>query len=362
MKKTNVGVSMLSLVLGSAAFADAGDDCVAIGAITPPAWKLTVENDVLGLDNWLNKNDDRNYTMGVLLSTYGEGSRSGVTAKGLAVIDRLWSLDKRPGQVCSYAQTDYGVSAFTPNDLEDPNPIFGDRPYASLMMISSFKTRVFENRATRTKLAVGILGLDVAKAVQRFIHNDLRVSPQDPSGWGNQISDGGEPTALYVYETVRPLTRSENKLVPDGRPFEFSYKYGVNVGYYTNVYAGLAFRFGRFNTPYHAWEPNLTSTIDQVYLATDDGDGQRDFYGFVGYVARVVGYNVLLQGQFRDSNVTFRSSEIERLVHEASVGLTYTRKSGSVYTFAIQQRSAEFDGPFRREHWYGGITFAKAMK
>lgn len=340
----------------------AEDDCIKRNVLSEPKWKLLIENDVLALDSWTGLNDDRNYTMGVIVSTYGDRARNGLMARALATIDGWWSLSDGQSYFCSYAQNDYGVSAFTPNILEQSEPIFGDRPYASLMYVSNLKTRVFENRAVRTRVVAGVLGLDVAKAVQRFLHNQLSISDQDPLGWNNQISEGGEPTGMYVFETVRQFS-SPGNAPKFGGPIEFSYKYGFNAGYYTNVYGGLGLRFGRINTPYHAWDANAGSIGSQNFLnlGMDGSTTKPEFFGFVAYLARAVGYNVLLQGQFRDSVVKFDSSEIERIVHEVSAGVTYARPSGSVWTFAMQYRSPEFEGPFSREHWFGGITYSKGI-
>jgi hypothetical protein len=86
----------------------------------------------------------------------------------------------------------------------------------------------------------------------------------------------------------------------------------------------------------------------------------RDNYGFLSYKATAVGYNVLLQGQFRDSAHTFSGDEIERLVHWAALGWTYEFSERSKLMYSFNVRSAEFKGPMAREHYWGGLYYTRS--
>ena len=356
MNKANLAILLATLLTFSEA-------ATADDAEGRPKWRIIIENDVLALDSWTGLNDDRNYTMGVLVSSYkdyeGESRFSGALRWFDSVVFPGSSNDDVDLDLYSY---DYGVSAFTPNMLQETQPIQGDRPHACVTLGAKNRIRTYggdDGTARRTKLVVGILGLDICKAVQRFLHNQAGISNQDPIGWSNQISEGGEPTAMYSSEYVNLLSRKPYDT--ECANYEVATNYGYNLGYYTNVFAGISLRAGRVCSPYYAWSANPASyfalEVDEV-----EGDKRpRDHFVFLSYQARVVGYNVLLQGQFRDSVVTFSGSQIENLVHEASAGWTLQRKSRSSFTYALHYRSAEFEGPLAREHWYGSLVYTKAF-
>ena len=69
---------------------------------------------------------------------------------------------------------------------------------------------------------------------------------------------------------------------------------------------------------------------------------------------RIVGYNALLQGQFRDTPVRFNSGQISRAVLEGEAGVSMGFKACSaLLTFA--RRSAEFTFGQIRPHTFGGV-------
>jgi hypothetical protein len=72
---------------------------------------------------------------------------------------------------------------------------------------------------------------------------------------------------------------------------------------------------------------------------------------------RLVGYDALLQGQFRDSQVTVNNEELERLLLEGAVGITKSWRRFQA-TFAINAKSAEIErGSDARDHVWGGLYF-----
>lgn len=82
----------------------------------------------------------------------------------------------------------------------------------------------------------------------------------------------------------------------------------------------------------------------------------RWFGDFAGLrVIRSEAYDALLQGQFRNSEVTVGSDAVARLVWEGAVGVTKSWEDLQL-TFAVNAKSAEaeFDG-VRRSHYWGGL-------
>jgi hypothetical protein len=149
--------------------------------------------------------------------------------------------------------------------------------------------------------------------------------------------------------------------------YDLSSKAGYNIGYYTNIFAGVGFRLGRVCSKFYEWEANPNSHYASVFgaeLASEpsaDPSKSRDHFVFFSYQARLIGYNALLQGQIRDSVVTLSGSEIGRFVNEASAGWVYQMKSLSSLTYALHLRSSEIKGPYSRSHWYGSFVYTRAF-
>lgn len=318
-------------------------------------WSLFFDQDLLTLDSWTDLNDDRNYTMGLGFSFSGEKYSKGYLSGLRNPIDNLFNFDE-PGDthvVENIHSFDYGVTAFTPGDLEDRDTIGGDRPYASLLYFSNAKLRAYnDDSATKSKFTVAILGLDIAKGFQRFVHNQLGLSDEDPLGWSNQISDGGEPTLLYSVDRMHLWKEKQNR---GGLEWDISYSYSGNIGYYTDAAIGGDVRIGKINSPFYAHSANPLSNYNHAVCRRC----KRDFYGFMSYRARLVGYNVLLQGQFRDSEHTLSGSDVENLVHEAALGVAYDYNKNWKFTYALHYKSEEFKGTEERAHWFGGLYLTR---
>ncbi|MBX2822912.1 MAG: lipid A deacylase LpxR family protein, partial [Rhodothermaceae bacterium] len=85
-----------------------------------------------------------------------------------------------------------------------------------------------------------------------------------------------------------------------------------------------------------------------------------EFFIFGGLTGRLVGYNALLQGQFKDSVYTLDANQLNRTILEFQVGpvisfpLSKSRRLGIGYLFS--GRTAEFSGPFERTHSWGSLS------
>jgi hypothetical protein len=263
---------------------------------------------------------------------------------------------------------EFGNVAFTPDLLQASRPIHGDRPYASLLYLDTRRQAIpgsLDPRSAFTsELSIGMLGLEISEHFQRWLHKKLQDSPTEPpfppEGWDNQISDGGELTARYMMRWQgAPLVvpnRVDVQWIGEG-----------NLGYHTNLGAGAAIRLGLIASPWWQFEPAPIAQGELAPSATQYagcGSGLEqifEFFGWAGTMARLWGYNVMLQGQFRDSAVTVDSSDVERLVYDYSVGATAGRCFGHNrhrVSLAYARRSPEFDSRHRRYHSWGGIYYS----
>ncbi|MEM7208833.1 MAG: lipid A deacylase LpxR family protein [Pseudomonadota bacterium] len=310
-----------------------------------------MDQDAIVLDEFTDLNEDRNYTLGLGLSITGGATKNWFPAGWLRSIDKrigIYKLsDSNPLETVH--SFDFGMTAFTPGDLEDEDPIPGDRPHAALIFISASKQTAYnDGHAVKSRLVLGVLGLDVAKDLQRYLHNDVGLSKKDPRGWANQISDGGELTALYAIEGTKLMREKRGGWLD----YDVSFTASGSVGYYTDVAFGGDFRLGRITSPYYAHSANPLSVYNHgncIPCAANDS------YFFASYRARIVLYNALLQGQFRDNPIEFEAGDLDRLLHEAGIGYTYHFTPGYQLTYALNYKSPEFFGEERRSHWWGGL-------
>lgn len=334
------------------------------------------------MDNdWFAKpaNEDRNYSFGLLLSFSGQWVECWPlsTHRLQGRINRLWLTNRETeGRLST---TVFGLSGFTPDDLRRQDPILDDRPYASLLYTTSLQIDVLPAQdgalprvALRSELSWGLLGLPVGEFVQENWHTFLRSlsgnnQPFDPKGWNNQISDGGEPTARYTIERLQLLTSDR-----DGSLYDVTWTTDGSLGYYTNLSTGLTLRLGRITTPFYATNLNPTGFTSLVSTAAAQPHGpatlldrprntRKELYLYGSARARLIGYNVMLQGQFRDSEVTFSSDDIERIIYEGQVGAVWEFRLNHRLIGFLAGRSDEFDGSNARPHYWGGLYWSKSV-
>jgi hypothetical protein len=334
----------------------------------------------LDQDLFAPRNEDRNYTMGLRFAWSGNDARHHTfnTFNALRRMDAIFGLShdvdtERIGHAVAF-----GNSAFTPDELRARRPISDDRPYASLLYASSSVVVVDEGdegAAQGSKLVVGVLGLSISEWVQTKIHVINRSisgddTPYDPKGWGSQISDGGELTAMYQ--------RSWLVRVPVRSPWlDGAASCDASVGYYTGASCGLVGRWGKLEKTNAFWtmledvNPQADSNMllsranDARDLAGTHGPGTpllREWYVLAGVRARFVGYNELLQGGFRESAHTLGQGEIERWVHEISLGLNLTFDRSRRWMFMCTRRSAEHRLAQRRAHQWCGINYYRPLR
>jgi hypothetical protein len=268
-------------------------------------------------------------------------------------------------------------TAFTPQVLDEARPIRDDRPYASVVGVTVRRLAVDARydagergvSVLSTDLTVGALGLDLAKAVQTDLHRELRRrsgrrTPSDPLGWGNQVSDGGEPTLLYrvMYERFLAGDAPSPSAVKHA---QLTWNAQGNLGYYTNVAAGLSGRAGRFLANFWDFNSNPLTGVQQRASAAG-GRRPWEAYAFAGVRGRAVAYNALLQGQFRESAHAFSASQIRRAVGEGEAGaatsLPVFGGSLGVNWTVVAGRTPEFRGPKSRAHAWGAVHVSYASR
>lgn len=338
---------IVSLVLLGSVVSISADELVNSG------WRINVDNDLL-----TGQTTDRDYTGGIAVTLSG----SRVQEYPVSIDSWRAGLDRLLAMPSLYQFTDhlsfhsqqYGMTLFTPDDIETVAPVYDDRPYASLFFLSNTEFTVLPKQdiAYVSRLTVGILGLDAAEDVQAVIH-DLTDSDV-PNGWQNQISSGGEPTAMLSYSIQNNLVSSQDH--------QFKAEYEANLGFITDVNAGLSWRWGRINSSWWEFNPYQSKYVQQAMpvFASQTQAEKNELYLWAGGRLNFRIYNALLQGQFRRSEVTVSSDDMERLVAEVWFGVTGEFARAYFVSLFIRGHTDEFRGQNSRNAAWVGLVFSRA--
>jgi len=309
---------------------------------------FAIDNDALVSDKY-----DHDYSGGLNLTFRGNGvvDQFASLHKPLDWLDRQIGLDQRAGISPNSAQIEYGMYIFTPEDLDKSEPQPDARPYASLVFIASSHDRYQPagEVSWHSNLTLGVLGLDIAGDLQDGIHS--LTDSSNPGGWDNQISDGGEPTARYS------LAR-QHLLYKNGSNLEIKTTAQGSVGYLTEASWGMSLRAGTIYTPWYSFNPELTRYGERS--TPSDLGRASEHYFWTGFAVTARAYNVFLQGQFRDSEVTYDSDDLKLGIAEAWAGYTYVFKNGYSLAYSIRGQTSELkNGDADRSYFWGSLSITK---
>jgi hypothetical protein len=205
-----------------------------------------------------------------------------------------------------------------------------------------------------------VLGLDAAKAAQRVMHD--AIGADEPQGWEHQISEGGEPTARYSLARL-----GLRAAAGDGRGLRFELKdaFAVSAGYITEANASLTARWGRIHTPWWSFVPERAEYMMEpapVFGGRAADGAPREFYVWAGVKARARGYNALLQGQFRDSDLSYDFEDTRPLIGEAWAGVTKELPAGYRVSWVVRYQTSELrTEPGDRELLWGGVSVSRSF-
>jgi len=321
-------------------------------------WSFHIDNDFFAL---LNK--DQQYTGGASIELSGQRARDWSLSADpiLGWADRLLGMRRNMDETENDIQHSLivGLAAFTPKDINDPNPIFNDHPYGSLLLFGNSRQAVDTERdvAWKSSLVIGLLGTRVAKTVQDFFH-DL-VDVDKAQGWGNQISDGGELTARYEASRHQLI---QSTSLQSGHRIESRWKVHASAGYVTQAGLGATARWGQFDERWFNFDPapgEYVSYGAPTPATTVAGD--REWFLWASLEANIRLYNALLQGQFRDSSVTFSRGGLREFVTEANVGITADlNDNGLRGDLSLSYRTSEIAGAVGDEAIWGRLSLRRS--
>lgn len=315
------------------------------------SWAFAFDNDVL-----VPGHRDQDYTYGLNFTQTGVKARNAT----LSLNTPLIALDEWVGFEHSSLGTqetfsrEMGAFGFTPEDISQNEANSNDRPYASLVYLSGSREQVdlVENVAWKSTLTIGVLGLDVVGELQNIAHQI--TNGEEAQGWNNQISNGGELTGRYVLARQKYFDSfSEN--------VEVKSTVQTSIGYLTEASWSVSMRTGRIHSPWSSFNPELASYGEKSsYSSNAKAVSERYFWAGVAVKARA--YNAFLQGQFRDSAVTYEHHQLNPLLIEAWAGYTFAFKQGYRISYVLRGHSSEIEeGAGDRNLLWGGIIIARSL-
>ncbi|MGQ7848325.1 lipid A deacylase LpxR family protein [Granulosicoccus sp. 3-233] len=321
-------------------------------------WSLNIDNDLFSGGDL-----DRDYTGGVAIAVTGARTREWPVSldKTRAALARLSRFDRLYSDtaVLSRHSIEFGFTLFTPNDITVAEPIKDDHPYASLFFIASAAQHVVPERklSYQTVLTVGALGLPLADTVQSGIHR--AIGSEQPQGWDNQISHGGEPTARYSVGLQKTLIEGGGP----GLSTQFSVNSEATVGFTTDASVGFGIRWGRLERPWYTFNPHPAEyiSVGTPPEASDRTTGRREIYLYAGANIKYRLYNAILQGQFRDSRVSFDHDQLNPVILEGWAGFLAEVAANYRLGMFLRARTAELDKAESRNPVWGGILISRSL-
>lgn len=338
--------------------------------ITPfSGFQLDISQDFFGLSS---KNEDRDFTMGVLLKWHGLKTNNEITTLWSfpqKTIDNLvFSLTKKSNHPhLFHHEFGIGYSAFTPKDLSSTTPVFDDRPYAAVLFGRTNRFYKIDRWVISSSLSIGGVGGfagDIANYVQTAIHSANRrvhgFTREDPNGWNNQIANRGLP--FINYSQRRYYTNWQNKKTSTLFNCAASPFYGGSVGMlYNNINAGINFKIGFYENNFN------TYTLEEVNKSIDKDNEtlinkikkkpKGGTYLFANSQASLWLYNSTLQGVpiFNDKDVhRLNYNEIQPIVGLFEFGIgAYFNNTEIKYSHSV--RTSQTKLPTNRAHFWGSI-------
>lgn len=283
----------------------------------------TFENDIFG-------GTDQNYTNGVRIGYLSPRNEPA----GLARFGRTHLSWLTPAEDW-YLTFALGQNLFTPSDITLPNPPRSERPYGAFLYGSVGIVADSGSQLDTIALDLGIVGQSaLGEETQSFVHEI--VGADDPRGWDTQIRDEIGFRLLYErkYRFLYDFEPGLFGLQVDAAP-----NFAVAIGNVdTSASAGLTLRVGdRLEDNYGP--PRIRPAVSGPgFFDASDAFG---WYLFAGAEARVVGYNMFLEGNlFREGAEGVTPN---RIVGDFQLGLALQFKSVEVsYTHVL--RTEEYSG------------------
>jgi hypothetical protein len=131
---------------------------------------------------------------------------------------------------------------------------------------------------------------------------------------------------------------------------------GFSVGYVTEGILGISVRTGILRTPWWSFNVHNSNYGEKSNISVPISKSLDEVFLVAGANVKLRAYNVFLQGQFRNSAVTYSSREVEPLVYETWLGVGCEFSSGIRLAYLVRQQTSELKtGTANRGFTYGEL-------
>jgi len=315
-------------------------------------WAFYLDNDL-----FITPSIDRDYTAGLSIVFSGESAAKHPLSMDVVLggFDSLSGINE--GEDLRFNSYEFGIAGFTPNNIFTSLPVQDDRPYASLVYVAN--SRQYVRKSNKSSListfSLGVLGLDIAGNLQNSVHKVINLD--EAEGWHNQISNGGELTFLYSVSGQR--VRWSN--YTDDNSYEIKTAVKGGIGYLTDLTLSLSGRWGRIRSPWWTFNPQTSEYTEKSApaLATLKSAQGNELYFWSGMSVHLRAYNVFLQGQTKDSVVTYDSDELNHAILDMWLGITAEIFNGIRISYSVRGQTAEVKyGAGNRHQFWGGFILS----
>jgi hypothetical protein len=209
----------------------------------------------------------------------------------------------------------------TPDDIDDPNPIPNDVPYAGILTGQLGFIAFNDDEFRGIGLVIGWVGRpSMAEQTQNFVHEVGGVADV-AQGWDNQLET--EPLLNMTY-------MRKKKFYQNGHRADYSFDASIGGGVvlgnmFTSADVQLEMRYGN-NMPggfaYYADPIGRTMAYDARLAPMKTKEAS--IYGSLGIAAAAVAHNILIDGTvFRDNPSFVDNIEKEDTVGAVIIGFHY---------------------------------------
>ncbi|WP_428739030.1 lipid A deacylase LpxR family protein [Sulfurimonas sp.] len=244
----------------------------------------------------------------------------------------------------NYISISYAQQIYTPFDLESPDIIVDDRPYAGFSYLKSGLYQSYNNNLKTLVLQIGIVGpSSKMRTVQKSIHS--LVGSIDPLGWNHQIQD----------EFILQLNYSHKQYIEISKNIAVIPEYGVELGNAsTKVYAIGLFRWGNYLPKDYG-----SCQIDNTNYNKIPLKAQTKYKNKLGYVLNLsLKTNLVIHDIFLDGNSFKNSHSVDKNSFVAEIGYGFSINYGK---FSIDYLRKHLSHQFKtqdRFHSYGSLIFS----
>ncbi|MCB2184756.1 MAG: lipid A deacylase LpxR family protein [Desulfobulbaceae bacterium] len=324
--------------------------CIVQGGNVASAAENKDNTFIFYWENDTFSNSDRYYTNGLKLlwasgplTSFSEDKRlpawSGRSFEAMPVINSP--------STSKHIALSLGQKIYTPRDLENPNLIKDDRPYAGWTYAGIALHSKSDGVLDTFEIDLGMIGPDsYARDVQVKIHD--WVDSKEPQGWEHQLKN--EVGVVLVYERKWRFA----PLGPEGMDFfDFITHAGVTLGnVHTYSNAGGEIRFG-FNLPDDFGTALIRPAGDASIPVTGAEGGDTGFHLFVAVDGRAIGRNIFLDGNtFTESHDVDKKYFVADIMAGISVHL-----NGVKLTYSHVYKTKEFDAQ-KEEQIFGSVSLS----